>query len=97
VFIDPYYSESAQALGDEWIPIRPGTDHAMLLGMAHTLIVEDDPVTNPLIDWDFLNRCSVGFDADHMPEGADPQENFKDYVLGTYDGVPKTPEWASEI
>jgi anaerobic dimethyl sulfoxide reductase subunit A len=25
------------------------------------------------------------------------QENFKDYVLGTYDGVPKTPAWASAI
>lgn len=32
-----------------------------------------------------------------MPEGADPKDNYKDYVLGTYDGVPKTPEWASEI
>ena len=24
-----------------------------------------------------------------MPEGVDPKENFKDYVLGTYDGQPK--------
>ncbi|BAD39698.1 dimethyl sulfoxide reductase subunit A [Symbiobacterium thermophilum] len=97
IFIDPIYHQSAELLADEWIPIRPGTDHAMMLGMAYTLITEDDPVNNPLIDWDFLNRCTVGFDADHMPEGADPKENFKDYVLGTYDGQPKTPEWASEI
>ncbi|WP_338835257.1 dimethyl sulfoxide reductase subunit A [Neomoorella thermoacetica] len=97
IFIDPIYTEAARVLGGEWIPIRPATDHAMLLGMAYTLIKEDDPVTNPLIDWDFLNRCTIGFDADHMPAGADPKENFKDYVLGTYDGVPKTPEWAAEI
>ncbi|NMA71374.1 MAG: molybdopterin-dependent oxidoreductase [Firmicutes bacterium] len=97
VFIDPFYTDTNQVLGGEWIPIRPGTDHAMALGMAHTLLVEDDPETNPLIDWDFLHRCTVGFDADHMPPGVDPKENFKDYVLGTYDGVPKTPEWAEEI
>lgn len=97
IVIDPFYTETAEILGDEWIPIRPGTDHALFLGMAYTLITEDDPVKNPLIDWDFLHRCTVGFDAEHMPPGADPRENFKDYVLGTYDGVPKTPEWASRI
>ncbi len=97
VVIDPIYTDTAEVFGAQWIPIRPTTDHAMLLGMAYTLITEDDPVTNPLIDWDFLNRCTVGFDADHMPEGADPKENLKDYILGTYDGIPKTPEWASEI
>jgi anaerobic dimethyl sulfoxide reductase subunit A len=97
VFVDPFYNDSAMVLADEWIPIRPGTDHTMVLGMAHTLITEDDPDTNPLIDWDFLNRCTVGFDAEHLPEGADPQDNFKDYVLGTFDGQPKTAEWASEI
>ncbi len=97
IFIDPLYNDSAMVLADEWIPIRPATDHALLLGMAYVMITEDDPVNNPLIDWDFLNSCTVGFDEDHMPEGADPKDNFKDYVLGLNDGQPKTPEWAAGI
>jgi len=97
IFIDPIYNDSAMVLADEWIPVRPGTDHALALGVAYTLITEDDPETNPLIDWDFLDRCTIGFDEDHMPEDADPKDNFKDYVLGTYDDQPKTPEWASRI
>jgi anaerobic dimethyl sulfoxide reductase subunit A len=91
IFIDPFYNDSAQALADEWIPVRPGTDTAFLIGTAYHMIVND------LHDQEFLDKYCLGFDADHMPEGADPKENFKDYVLGTYDGVPKTPEWASEI
>ena len=97
IIIDPIYNDSAMILADEWVPIRPGTDHALALGIAHTLLTEDDPEMNPLIDWDFLNRCTVGFDQDHMPEGADTSQNFKDYVLGTLDGQAKTPEWASTI
>ena len=96
IAVDPYYNDTHMVLADEWIPIRPGTDHTMLLGMAFTLITEDS-ATNKMLDWDFLNSCSVGFDKDHMPQGADPKDNFKDYVLGTYDGQPKTPEWASQI
>lgn len=97
ITIDPKYTESASVLGAEWIPIRPGTDDALILAIMHVLLEEDDPLTNPLIDWDVLNRCTVGFDADHMPEGADPKDNLKDYILGTYDGQAKTPAWASEI
>jgi len=97
IVIDPFFSASAEVFADEWIPIRPATDTPMLLAMSHVLLTEDDPETNPLIDWDFLNRCTVGFDKDHMPDGADPKENYKDYVLGELDGIPKTPEWACEI
>lgn len=108
IFIDPYYNHSAQVLADEWIPIRPGTDTPMLLAIGYVLITEDNPVTNPLIDWDFMERCTIGFDKDHLPEGADPEENYRDYVLGLdADGnvapeghknyPPKTPEWAAEI
>jgi anaerobic dimethyl sulfoxide reductase subunit A len=97
IFLDPFYNDTAMVLADDWVPVRPGTDHALALGMVHTLLVEDDPKNNPLIDWDFLNRCTLGFDKDHMPEGADPKENLRDYVLGIMDNQPKTPEWASEI
>jgi anaerobic dimethyl sulfoxide reductase subunit A len=91
IFVDPYLNQTAQALADDWVPVRPGTDTALLLGMAFHMI------TNNLQDQEFLDKCTVGFDKDHMPEGADPADNFRDYVLGISDGVPKTPEWASEI
>lgn len=95
--IDPFYNDTYALLEADWIPVRPSTDTALLLAVAYVLITEDDPVHKPLIDWDFLKRCTIGFDAGSMPEGEDPKGNFKDYVLGTYDGQPKTPEWASEI
>lgn len=50
IFVDPMFSDSAAVLADQWVPIRPATDLAMLLGMAYVMITEDDPKTNPLID-----------------------------------------------
>lgn len=97
ICIDPMYSESASVFDADWYPIRIGTDDALAFGLMYTLLDEDDPETNPLVKWDFLNKYTIGFDKDHMPEGADPKDNLKDYVLGTYDGIPKTPEWAAEI
>ena len=91
IFIDPFYNDSAQVLADEWIPIRPGTDTAMLLAIGYTLITEDDPKTNPLIDWDFLNRCTIGFDKTSLPAGADPKENFKDYVWAWMPAASRRP------
>lgn len=91
VCIDPRLSMSAVALADEWIPIRPGTDTAMMSAMAHVIITEK------LTDDDFIKRCCVGFDKSQMPEGFENEESYSDYILGTRDGVPKTPEWAEQI
>jgi anaerobic dimethyl sulfoxide reductase subunit A len=91
IFVDPIYHDTAKVLGDQFIPCRPATDAALLLALAYVMI------TNNLQDQEFLDKYCIGFDAEHMPEGTDPNENYKDYVLGTYDGIPKTPEWASEI
>lgn len=95
VFVGPEYSATAGFTNAEWIPVRPGTDTAFLLSVAHSMISRDKSGT--LIDWDYLERCTVGFDADHMPEDATTDENFVDYVFGVYDGIEKSPEWASEI
>lgn len=108
IWVDPYLGQTAQILADEWIPIRPATDHAMLLAMAYIMFTEDDPVNNPLIDWDFVQRCTIGMTKDMLPAGADPEDNYYDYVLGLdAQGNPapeghknypaKTPEWASKI
>ncbi|WP_302964274.1 molybdopterin-dependent oxidoreductase [uncultured Adlercreutzia sp.] len=91
IIVEPWLNQTAQAVADEWVPIIPGTDTAFCIGMMYHMI------ENNLQDQDFLDKYCVGFDAEHMPEGAPVEDNFKDYVLGTYDGEPKTPEWAEAI
>jgi anaerobic dimethyl sulfoxide reductase subunit A len=54
-------------------------------------------IENNLQDQDYLDKYTQGFDAAHMPTGEESSENFRDYILGSYDNTPKTPEWASEI
>jgi anaerobic dimethyl sulfoxide reductase subunit A len=91
VCIDPRMSLSAVALADEWIPIRPGTDAAMMSAMAYVII------TGNLTDSDFIKRCCSGFDSSQMPTGFAKEESYKDYILGVRDGIPKTPSWAEAI
>ncbi len=91
ICIDPRMSMSATSLADEWIPIRPGTDVALMSAMAHVIISED------LHDKDFIKRCCVGFDHTQMPQGCEAEESYVDYIFGTRDGQPKTPRWAEAI
>jgi DmsA/YnfE family anaerobic dimethyl sulfoxide reductase A subunit len=91
VCIDPRMSLSAVSLADEWIPIRPGTDTAMMTAMAYVMITEG------LHDAEFVRTHCVGFDTSQMPPGCEGEESYRDYVLGSRDGVPKTPEWAERI
>ena len=91
VVIDPRNSDSAVAFADEWIPIAPSTDGALANAMAYVIWSEG------LQNQEFMDRCCIGFDADHMPEGADKEDNFYNYLFGKLDGIAKTPEWAQEI
>jgi len=83
ICIDPRMSMSAVSLADEWIPIRPGTDVALMNAMAYVMITEN------LYDKEFVEKYCVGFDKTQMPDGVDNEESYKDYILGIIDGVPK--------
>lgn len=91
ICVDPRMSMSAVALADEWIPIRPGTDTALMSAMAYVIISED------LHDKDFIMRCCQGFDATQMPAGLESEESYSDYIFGRKDGIEKTPAWAESI
>ncbi len=91
VLVDPQYTDSAAAYDAWWIPIRPNTDAAMLAAMAYVIFTEN------LQDQAFIDRFCLGMDTRTMPDWAQGQENFRDYILGVYDKTPKTPEWAEKI
>jgi len=55
VVVDPFRSRTAKR-ADWHIPIRPGTDAALALGMIHVIVREG------LVDEDYVERHTVGFD-----------------------------------
>ena len=91
IVVDPRYSDTAAAYADEWIPLLPTTDNAMMDAMAYVIIKEN------LHDQAFLDKFCQGFDEHHMPEGVPANESYLPYLTGEKDGIPKTPEWAEAI
>ena len=59
IAIDPYRSLSAEKC-HQWLPIKPGTDAALALGMMHVLI-RDDAETHAL-DHDYIAKYTLGFE-----------------------------------
>lgn len=91
IVIDPRKNDTVLRLDAEWIPIRPATDSALMDAMAWVIVQEN------LQDQDFLDRCCLGFDKEHMPDHVDPSECYLSYLHGEKDGIEKTPEWAEAI
>jgi len=54
--LSPLRSDAIEALNAEWLAPRPGSDTAIMMGLAHTLYSEG------LHDQAFLDRYTVGFD-----------------------------------
>ncbi|QUH21182.1 molybdopterin-containing oxidoreductase family protein [Alkaliphilus sp. B6464] len=55
VVVDPRFAYSS-AKADEYLPITPGTDAALLMGMAHVIIKEN------IYDKEFVENYGQGFD-----------------------------------
>src|SRR5215471_18671139 len=55
VVIDPYRTRTAKC-ADWYLPINPGTDAALALGMMHVIIGEN------LFDADYVSRYTLGFE-----------------------------------
>jgi len=92
IVIDPRYTDTAAGREDEWIPIRPGTDAALVAGLAHVLITEN------LVDQPFLDTYCIGYDEKTLPADAPANSHYKAYILGQgEDATAKTPLWASHV
>lgn len=88
VAIDPRRAETAIESGAEWVPIRPGTDGALALGMISVLVEEE------LYDDRFARDWTVGFD-----ELCSYVQHFRPEVVEGITGVPaeKVRELARRI
>lgn len=91
IVVDPRYSDTVASLADQWIPLRPTTDNALMDAMMYVIISEN------LHDRAFIDRFALGFDEAQMPEGVPENESLVAYLTGKKDGVVKTPEWAEPI
>lgn len=56
VAVDPRFTDSAATFAEQWIPIRPGTDAAAFLAMAHVVIQEN------LQDQAFIDQYVAGYE-----------------------------------
>lgn len=86
--VESRYSITA-AKADEWIPVKPGTEGVVALGMAHSIIKEG------LYDKDFVEKHTFGFEDWRDPSGATHQgyktlvlQNFSPAVVSEITGVP---------
>ncbi len=74
VGISPYRGDTEADLGAEWVPIRPGTDAAMMLAMAHAILdagKEDHAfLATRCVGWERLRAYILG-EPDGTPKTPD--------------------------
>ena len=91
--IDPIYTDTAKSLNAPWIPIRSGTDAAMLAAMAHVIITEK------LQDQAYLDKYTTGFELfkeyvlgakDGTPKTPQWAENITGVPASTIESIART-------
>jgi biotin/methionine sulfoxide reductase len=81
VSVSPDKADTPVSINAQWMPVRPNTDTALMLGMAHTLLVEG------LHDTAFLARYCEGFEAfsDYLlgkPDGLEKSAQWAENITG---------------
>lgn len=76
IVVDPRYSDTASSLADQWIPLLPTTDNAMMDAMMYVIVSEN------LHDQAFIDKYTIGFDEHQMPEGVGKNESLVAYLMG---------------
>lgn len=56
VNLSPLCTDASNVLKSEWLPPKPGSDTAIMMGLAYTLLVEN------LHDKDFIEKYTIGFE-----------------------------------
>ena len=76
--ISPLRTDIIEDIGAEWLAPEPGTDVALMMGLAHTLLVEG------LYDQAFLDGYTVGFDrvAAYLRGDGDGTPKTADWAAG---------------
>ncbi len=82
VVIDPYRTRTAK-LADWYLPINPGTDAALALGLMHVIINEN------LFDADYVSRYTVGFEELKARAQQYPPEKVADFTGISADDIRK--------
>ena len=86
VLVSPIRDDAPDGLGGQWLPVRPGTDVAVMLGIAYTLISEG------LYDAEFVKHYTVGFErfrayvlgiTDGVPKDPDWAQQISDVSAST--------------
>ncbi|TNF52321.1 aminotransferase class V-fold PLP-dependent enzyme, partial [bacterium] len=77
VVIDPRKTMTAKLTNADWIPIRPGTDGVLALGMCHVVIREE------LYDENFVRNWTRGFD-----EFSRYVQHYRPEVVEEITGIP---------
>ncbi len=79
--VDPRRSRTVARLADEWVPVRPGTDAALMAAVLHVLLEEGR------VDRAYLARYTTGFEqVEDYVRGR-----------GLWAGAPKNPAWAEGV
>ncbi len=73
------------AKADHWIPVEPGTEAVLALGLAHVIIKES------LYNEEFVTKYATGFE-DWEDDGGTTQKGFKSIILEEY-----SPRYVSRV